>query len=312
MPSAVPPRAGVPWPARGARLLPLLLPAALVLASVGRADPPARTRPALEVQGHRGARARFSENTLAAFAHAVQVGADVLELDLVVTADDQLVILHDPVLPPGTCAGQTAPLIVRSETLAQLRKRRCRPLHDAARFPLQKRVAPGPIPTLDDLFRYLAGLDGPAAARVRFNIETKLVPGRPELAPEPEAFAHLVIERLRAQGMLGRATLQSFDHRVLVAAHQEAPELGRVALLAESRPDHVAVATAAHAGVVSPPFEWITLEDVEAIHAAGLRVIPWTVNRPADWDRMIALGVDGIITDDPEALLGHLRKRGLR
>ena len=54
------------------------------------------------------------------------------------------------------------------------------------------------------------------------------------------------------------------------------------------------------------------LEFYQAAHQAGLKVVPWTANAPEDWDRLIAARVDGIITDDPAALIGHLRSRGLR
>jgi glycerophosphoryl diester phosphodiesterase len=51
---------------------------------------------------------------------------------------------------------------------------------------------------------------------------------------------------------------------------------------------------------------------VARAHAAGLRVVPWTANRPRDWTRLIRAGVDGIITDDPAGLIQHLAERGLR
>lgn len=64
--------------------------------------------------------------------------------------------------------------------------------------------------------------------------------------------------------------------------------------------------------IVSPYKDWITPEKVKMIHAAKMKVIPWTANTLEDWDRLVSMGVDGIITDDPEALIQYLNERGLK
>jgi glycerophosphoryl diester phosphodiesterase len=74
----------------------------------------------------------------------------------------------------------------------------------------------------------------------------------------------------------------------------------------------VEAARRAGAQIAAPEFSLISRESVAEAHRAGLKVVPWTANRPEDWDRLIAAGVDGIITDDPAALVAHLRSRGLR
>ena len=56
----------------------------------------------------------------------------------------------------------------------------------------------------------------------------------------------------------------------------------------------------------------VTKEKVQAAHKAGIQVVPWTVNMPAAWDRMMEAGVDAIISDDPAALIDYLRSKGLR
>jgi len=262
----------------------------------------------MEVQGHRGARSVRPENTLPAFRHALDLGVDVLELDLGVTRDDRLVVLHDPALSPARCtrggARLEGPVLVRSLTLAEVRRFDCGSLPHP-RFPKQVR-APAGVPTLEEVFALAKGRP------VGFNIETKIVPGRPEDTPSPERFAGLVVAAVRAAGVVERTTVQSFDQRTLQAVARLEPKLRRVLLVAENLVDHVAVAKAATASVVSPHHEWITRADVERMHAAGLRVVPWTANTPAVWTRLVELGVDGIITDDPAALLGWLKGKGLR
>ncbi len=283
---------------------------AVTAASAGRGK---RT---IEVHDHRGARALRPENTIAAFDHALALGVDVLELDLGVTVDDQVVVLHDQTVNRERCRDTRgkpprADLAVRSLTLAQLQSFDCGSQRHP-RFPRQQPVPGARIPTLEQVLSLVQRSRHPAARRVQLNLETKIVPGLPALAPTPRHFVKLVVKLLTRHKLLRRSMLQSFDHRTLRAAARLAPGLRRVALIGQSRPDLVAVSRAARARTVSPHHRWITAGDVKRAHRAGIRVVPWTANRPADWTRLIKLGVDGIITDDPAALILYLKRQGLR
>jgi glycerophosphoryl diester phosphodiesterase len=103
------------------------------------------------VHGHRGARALRPENTLPAFEYAIQVGADVLELDLAVTRDDVVVVSHDPVLPQGICRGPKPGPAIRQVTLAELREYDCGSLQNPV-YPRQMPVPGARVPTLDEVF----------------------------------------------------------------------------------------------------------------------------------------------------------------
>ena len=107
--------------------------------------------------------------------------------------------------------------------------------------------------------------------------------------------------------------LQSFDFRTLQAMKKLDPEIALVALW-EGRADRdfVSIAQEAGAAIVSPHYRLVTPEKVRAAHAAGLQVVPWTANTPADWDKLIAAQVDAIITDDPAELIAYLKSKGLR
>lgn len=274
----------------------------LVLAMLPAApEAPAR----IEVHGHRGARAVVPENTLAAFEYAIQAGADVLELDLAVTRDNVLVVSHDPVLNPQICRGPGGPAVIRELTLEELRRWDCGSLRHP-QFPKQKPVPGARIPTLDEVL----ALAGPG--NFHFNIETKSFPDQPQYTPPPEEFARLVLEAVRKRGLASRVILQSFDFRTLHAMKRLAPEIRLAALWSKDPRDFVSVAREAGAGIASPQHSLVTPERVRQAHQAGLRVIAWTANTPADWDRLIAAGVDGIITDDPAELIRHLKARGLR
>lgn len=273
---------------------------------------PRETR--VEVQGHRGARALRPENTLAAFRYALGLGVDVIELDVAVTKDERLVVVHDLFLNPDICLDPTGARIsgrvpVRSLTLEALRGYDCGTLRNP-RFPNQ-RPAPGEgIPTLEEVFGLLEGAAG--AEGVRLNIEAKSVPSRPDLTFPPEEWADALTAALADPKRRGRVTVQSFDHRILRALKARLPEVVIAALVAKSLPDLAELARDLGAEIISPNLDWITGPVVQALHAAGVRVIPWTANTEEEWSRLLDLGVDGIITDDPGGLITFLHLRGLR
>ena len=254
------------------------------------------------VHGHRGARAVLPENTLPAFRHAIEAGTDAIELDLAVTRDDVLVVSHDPVINEKICAGPKPGAVIRRLTLEELRQWDCGARANPE-FPKQKAVPGTRIPTLEEVLA-LAPL-----GKFQFNVETKIFADRPELTPSPEEFARLLAASVRRHRLEARVIVQSFDFRTLVAMKALAPRIRLSALYGAGERDFVSVAREAGAAIISPQHRLVTAEKVRAAHAAGLEVIPWTANTPEDWDRLIAAGVDAIITDDPAALIAHLAFR---
>jgi glycerophosphoryl diester phosphodiesterase len=257
--------------------------------------------PRILVHGHRGARARMPENTLPAFEYALQAGVDALEMDMAVTKDNVIVISHDPILRGPVCTGGPQPTAVIHElTLEQVRQWDC----GAVRNPLFANQKPAPgtrVPTLDDVFRLAS------RGTFDYNIETKSFPDKPEYTPAPDEFARMVLAKIREYKLEKRIILQSFDFRTLIAMKKLAPEIRLSALTESDRRDFTAIAKEAQAGIVSPNFSLVTAAKVEAAHKAGLQVVPWTVNKPADWDRMIEAKVDAIISDDPAELIAYLK-----
>lgn len=292
---------------------------------------------ALDLQAHRGGRGLRPENTLAAFDHALTLGVDTLELDTVLTRDDQVVVMHDPRLNPNIVRDADGRWIeppgaaVRSLTLAELQRLdvgRLRPgSRYAGQFPDQRSVDGERIPTLAQVF---ALVQRRGDARVRFNIETKISPLEPELAPAPEAFVPALLGVIDAAGMRNRVTLQSFDWRTLQVARRLAPEVPTVCLSArQSWLDNIGdprwtagLALAEHGGSVprlvkaagcavwSPYFGDLDAVALAEAHRLGLGVVVWTVNDEAAIDRMLGLGVDGIISDRPDRVRALLQARG--
>jgi glycerophosphoryl diester phosphodiesterase len=273
-------------------LLLLLLPAAIL---------PAQP-PRILVHGHRGARARRPENTLPAFEYAIQQGVDALEMDMAVTRDNVIVISHDPILHPPVCSGPAKSAVIHQLTLAQVREWDCGAVRNP-HFPQQQPVPGTRMPTLDDVFRLAS------RGTFDYNIETKSFPDHPEYTPSPDEFAKLVLARIREYKLEKRIILQSFDFRTLVAMRKLAPGIRLSALVERDARDFTAIARdAANAEIVSPEFHLVTPAKVAAAHAAGLQVVPWTADTPADWDKLVAAKVDAIITDDPAELIGHLKR----
>jgi glycerophosphoryl diester phosphodiesterase len=267
---------------------------------------PSGAAPRILVEGHRGARAVMPENSLPAFEYAIRVGADVLELDVWVTADDVLVVHHDPLINAAICEGPGGERTIRKLTLEQVRQWDC----GAKKNPEFPRQEPRPgtrIPTLEEV------LSLAPKGSFLFNIEMKSQPARQELQPAPEEYARLVAEMIRKHRLERRVIVQSFDFALLRALRAVAPELRRAALYAGLPREFPDLAKeAGDTQIVSPHYSLVTGERVRRAREARLEVVPWTANTPEMWDKLIEAGVDGIITDDPKGLLDHLRARGLR
>ncbi len=298
---------------------------------------------AFDLQGHRGARGLAPENTLAAFGTALAVGVSTLELDLAMTRDDVLVVSHNRRLNPDHTRGpdgkflETEGPAIRSLTLAELQRYdvgRLKPgTAYAADFPEQRAIDGTRIPALTELFDMVRRL---GADHVRFNIETKITPSSGAETPDPETFAAALAKAVREAGLTARVSIQSFDWRTLAAMRSIAPEIERVCLTVEalnfdsvrrgepgpspwlagldiddfagSVPRLVAAAGCA---VWSPLYRNARPDDVAAAKALGLKVIPWTVNERSDMERLIALGVDGIITDYPDRLRAVMAEKNM-
>jgi glycerophosphoryl diester phosphodiesterase len=160
----------------------------------------------------------------------------------------------------------------------------------------------GPEPRLDDVF-CLAPMGS-----IVYDLEIKW--RAPE---EPDALVQSVLDNIRAWRLEARVAVFSFDFRALRIMRKLAPEIRLSALTeTDARGFSEIAKEAANAETIAPEFHLVSAAKVEEAHTAALHVVPWTVNAPRDWDAMIAAGVDGIITDDPAALITHLEARGLR
>lgn len=297
----------------------------------------------IDLQGHRGARALLPENTLAGFELAAQMGVSTLELDVVVTQDDEIVISHDPALNPditrdaqGLFLGSTGPDIrsLRWQDLQAYDVGRLQPGTPYARtFASQRPLDGARIPRLRDLFERMRQL---GHDRLHYAIETKITPHRPGQTPPPERFVQLLLALIDEYGLRQRVQILSFDWRTLQAVQRLRPGLPTVYVTAQlpvldnlqlgkpegspwtagfvpahypSVPHMIRAAGGSH---WSSFWRELDAAKVQQAQALGLKVLAWTVNDRQSMARMLDLGVDGLVTDRPDIALELLRERGLR
>ncbi len=278
---------------------------AVLLAATALMFLPAQSRAqtvTVDVHAHRGGAGLAPENTLAAFRNALALGVDVLEMDLHVTADGDVVVIHDPTLDRTT----TGHGYVRTTALADLQR-----LDAGSWFNAQ--FAGERVPTLRAVFDLVRASGN---NRVRFNIETKYEPSVP--AP-PQDFEERALRVIREAGVADRAIIQSFYYPSLARMKTLDRSILTAALRAatDPTPDPVAVVRAAPADIYSPNVRLVNRGVVDALHRAGIAVVPWTVDDPAQMERLIDIGIgtlrgDGIITNYPDRLIQVLRAKGVR
>jgi glycerophosphoryl diester phosphodiesterase len=260
-----------------------------------------------DLQGHRGARGLFPENTAEAVTAAASLGVSSIELDVVVTADNVPVVFHDLTLNPDIVrtangswveAGLAIANITRAE-LAVFDVGRLRPgSRTAARFPHQRASDGARIPSLTDICALARRLG------IRLDNEIKSSGDRAE---NLDALAAIVLAAIGDTAGDG-TSVRSFDWRVLRAIRAQAPTIP-LAWLTAAGPRATVEAVAAEAGeggwpswqpVWAPDHHTLRKCDIDQAHAAGLAVKPWTVNAPARMRQLIGWGADGLCTDRPD------------
>jgi glycerophosphoryl diester phosphodiesterase len=223
---------------------------------------------------HRGASGNFPENTVCAFRAAIDAGAEMCELDVQLSRDGAIVVIHDETVERTTDGkGEVAEL-----TLEELKR-----LDAGAKFK-GGAVKGERIPTLDEVFSATSGKCG-------LNIELKA-----------GGLEHQVAQIMQARNALADSIVSSFDWEYLKNIQQLHFNI-RVGLLAEEKPvDLMMNAVAMRAHSINPRWDMVTSDLCKAAHERGLKVYTWTVDADARMRALIACGVDGIMTNYPERL----------
>ena len=289
----------------------------------------------ISVIGHRGAAGLAPENTLAAFARACEIGVDAVEFDVLLSADGQAVVYHDfrlkPALtrsPDGKWLAANPPPAVKDLSLADLKTYdvgRLKPgTGYSRRYPAQTPADGERIPTLREVIRLVTEQ---CNAKTQLWVEIKTTPEKPGLTPPPEAVSETVVNILREEKISDRVRILSFDWRNLMHVKKIAPDLPTVYLSLEGvrlnniQPGRPGASPwmagldiddfsgsiphaiqAAGGRIWAPYYKHLTVSDLNAAHQLGIEVFVWTPDTQAAMNRLIDMGVDGIITNRPDRL----------
>ena len=230
---------------------------------------------------HRGFSAQYPENTLAAFQAAIAAGATMIELDVMLSRDRKLVVIHDATLE-RTTNGHGA---VAESTLAELKRLDAGSRFDAA-------FADQQLPGLSEVLDLVNG-------RVYVNIEIKS--NAYESHHPPDAVENQIVELLSQKKMLDTGLVSSFDVNILeqIAAMQAAPA---IAFISNKPANKNTVKMCSRLNVFSwhPDYKIVTPKQVDMMHASGIKVFPYNVDTLGDFIMMRDMNVDGVITNDPE------------
>lgn len=230
------------------------------------------------VIAHRGASGDAPENTLAAFRLAMEQGADMIELDVQLSADGHLVVIHDPTVD-RTTDGRG---LVSDLTLEQIKA-----LDAGSGF--SPAYAGEKVPTLDEVLDW-------AASRIPLAIEIKNGP------IYYSGIESKIVDALRSHDAAGSCLVISFDHNAVLRVKQLSPETATGVLFACCPVSPASLAAAARADVLLPHWSNLTPEMVRSVHSRGLAVSPWVIDDEREMRRALSLGVDGVATNYPGKL----------
>ena len=241
----------------------------------------------MQVQGHRGSKGTHPENTLAAFMEAELSGATGIELDLQVTQEGVVVIHHD-----------------------YFTKGSNKLIRDCPLKSLYSNDKESGISTLEELFLMLLKI----RSRLFINLELKRDSGHPNWSIDPALFADKVISLVKRFNLENVVYYSSFDLVILEQIHIRAPKARLSYIVVAKIFDHLypeelfKQIRGVGATIIAPEYTALNKELVEALRSAGLFIIAWTVNEPDQWQKLVDMGVDGIITDYPRRLVEFLGK----
>ncbi len=262
----------------------------------------------IDIQGHRGCRGLMPENTIEAFEKAIELGVHTLELDVVVSKDNVVIVSHEPFISRTYCLdthGEEIPhTLDKTYNLYQMtfdgiKKFDCgSKVH--SRFPEQKKIKTYK-PSLDEVIK----ISKEGNPNIKFNIEIKSRPEYDDIyAPVPKEFVGLVLDVIKKNEVTNQTNLQSFDLRTLEEIKKQAPKM-KVALLVdedENIQDKLSQLSYTPE-IISPFYKLLNAKNVRNLQAEGFKVIPWTINSVEDLQKMVDFNVDGIITDYPDRLI---------
>ena len=265
----------------------------------------------IDWQGHRGCRGLYPENTIQAMLKAIDLGVSTLELDVVITKDKQVILSHEPFMSAEISTNPEGKTITASEektyNIYQLDYAAVQTwdvgLKPHPRFPQQEKT-PAKKPLLADVIDAVeAYIRMRKLPPVQYNIETKSDPeGDDSYHPKPAEFVNLLLAVIQPKGIAPRTIIQSFDVRTIQLVHTQYPQVKTAFLVEETSAKKIKTQLNALGfipTIFSPAYQFVDQKLVNSCHRKGMHVIVWTVNTLPEMQKMLDLGVDGIISDYP-------------
>jgi glycerophosphoryl diester phosphodiesterase len=253
-------------------------------------------------QGHRGARGLMPENTVEGFLHALHFPISTLELDVVITADSQIVVSHEPWFSNQICHCKEEYNLYRMR-YSETQKIDCGSKLNS-KFPHQN-LFKTEKPTLEMVVNAIKSYCNNHGRELPFfNIEIKSRIEWDEIyTPEPTVFLTLVDQELKRLKIDHKTCIQSFDTRVLNEIYHRKLNYKTAYLVENKSPiDGVLSLLNFTPDIYSPYYKTLNKLDIQRIKSKGMKIIPWTVNNKQEMKELIEWGVDGIITDYPNLI----------
>ncbi|CAH0997021.1 Glycerophosphodiester phosphodiesterase [Emticicia aquatica] len=272
-----------------------------------------------EIQGHRGCRGLMPENTIPAFKKAIDLGVKTLELDVVISKDKQIVVSHDPFFNPACTIDPNGDFITKSnmKNLYLLDYKEIKKYDVGSRgnkdFPEQQKIKVYKPLLKEVIVACEKYAKEKGISPIKYNIEIKSEEKEYGISqPKVEEFSELVYQVIIKQLSPDRVILQSFDYNVLKYWHKKIEEktFKKITLSVLIEPiDNNDVQTnldklGFKPQIWSPYFVQATEKRVKQLHELGIKVIPWTVNKRVEMEKVKAAGCDGLITDYPDRAKG--------
>jgi len=292
----------------------VVLIAVLVLSC--QSNGPAPLYAPMDIQGHRGARGLYPENSLEGFRAALDMGVSTLEMDLVMSKDAVVFVSHEPWMNADICIRPDGDRIIKEEEKAYnlfefnsniISNYDCGSLGNPL-FPDQKKIKTHK-PTLEEAVtdaEVHANETGRSAPN--YNLEIKRHKGFDGVFhPEYKFFVIAVMHIVQKTGIENRTTIQCFDVETLEFLHERYPHQQLAYLVDESQEVEASLEKLTFMPeIYSPDFQLLDEKTVVMLQGKGMKVIPWTVNEREDIKRIADMGVDGIITDYPDRITNRL------
>ncbi|MCZ2479818.1 glycerophosphodiester phosphodiesterase [Aquirufa nivalisilvae] len=274
------------------------------------------------IQGHRGFRGLYPENTLPAFEHALEAGVQVLEMDVCISADGKVVVSHEPYMNSLYSSKPDGKPVEKEEekifNLYQMTYREIKKFDTGKRgnasFPEQIKME-AHKPLLSEVLSLGEAFRKKHQRIIYYNIEIKSVEAEYGISQPKtvEEFSEMVWKVIKKHVKPEFIILQSFDFQVLKYWNKAmndgkiAPKVMLSALVSRKSPENTIKDLGFTPAIYSPNYQAVTQDFVEFSHKSGMKVVPWTANEANIISLLSDMGVDAVITDYPNRVPHYLK-----